>query len=134
MAEVCVSAIACIAFPSFIPCKINLMGSTLQLKPETTYTLKFKYKVGFPAADTFHLFFYETPEDVRDIVEAAGRNIEERSVTPDPAVSVRFLPDRPRPDPTGIREQEGVLMLRTPEVPDDDPILKYYTILAMSHP
>ena len=135
----CVSDIACIEFPSTIPCSIDLIEPVtvineqriegpLRLESGKTYALDFLYKVGFPAANMFHLFFYRTPEDVRDVMQNLV-GVATRQIKPNPPVSYSFSPIAPLPDETGINEREGFLHIMMPETDE-----VYYSILAMSHP
>ncbi len=136
----CVSTIACIEFPSEVSCWINLIepvavvnGESIEvamkLKSEKTYDLRFLYKVGVPGADTFHLFFYTTPEAVRD-VRQNGVDPTLHQITLDPLIEYAFLPPAPLPDATGIAEQEGDLRIVMPDMAAE----AYYAILAMSRP
>lgn len=136
----CVSTIACIEFPSNIPCSIDLIEpfevvdgqqieTALKLESGETYDLAFLYKVGFPAADTFHLFFYNTPEAVRDVMQN-GVDPMAHQITPNPSVTYTFLRTAPVADETGIAKREGVLNIIMPEMAEE----AYYAILAMSHP
>ena len=136
----CVSDIACIEFPSRIPCKIDLIepftvvdgkqiDAALILELGNTYEFDFTYQVGFPKANQFHVFFYSTPEAVRDVIERKVSPTEHQ-ITPSPAIGVSFTPSEPVEDPTGIVERNGVLQLIMPSMGDEN----YYAILAMSHP
>lgn len=136
----CVSDIACIEFPSRIPCRIDLkepvidvngeqIETGLKLEAGMEYALNFTYKVGNPAADTFHVFFYATPQAVRDIMEKRVSPTAHQ-MSPDPAVAIEFIPSVPVADQTGVLEQNGVLQLGMPAMGAP----KYYAILAMSHP
>lgn len=136
----CVSTIACIEFPSEIPCSIDLIEpfevvngqrieTALKLESGETYDLKFLYKVGVPAADTFHLFFYRTPEDVQDVMRGTVAPMTHQ-ITPDPPVEYSFLPIAPVADETGIAERQGMLNIAMSEMA----VEAYYGILGMSHP
>jgi len=140
----CFSDIVCVEFPSNIPCVINIIENEilvngmplegpLALIPDTAYTLRFIYKVGYPNAIRFHLFFYEDPEDVRDVMTGIAAP-ETHAITPNPPIIFSFDPEHPHPDATGILEQKGTLFLRTPPVDPAHPNRKYYPILAMEMP
>ena len=140
MAEVCVSTIECIEFPSAIPCSIDLIepyilvdgqrvDTPLRFEAGERYLLTFLYKVGFPAANMFHMLFYRTAEAVQQV--ALGEvNPMTHQITPNPPILYAFQPLTPVAEATGILEQAGVINLTMPDMADDI----YYGILAMSHP
>lgn len=136
----CVSTIACIEFPSEVPCSIDLIepvavvdGESIEvamkLKSGETYDLRFLYKVGVPGADTFHLFFYATYAAVQDVMQN-GVDPMAHQVTLNPPIRYAFQPEAPLPDATGIFDREGDLRIVMPDMAAD----AYYAILGMSHP